>query len=181
MELLIFCKCNPPRLRGGGGWSCPDEEVLNSIHATPQARRFGTADTNSNKSLFTHFCNLCCSRIKSAASGAGNETETVLLCLSDWKKKISAIAGKTFTVRPQTSTCLLAYLPSRNDPNMCAHTQTCLQIPSGRVNGHAPALTCGFISIFSFCFRCTRPCRFLSSLRANLFPQTSHEKGFSPV
>lgn len=59
MELLIFCKCIPPRLRGGGGWSCPDEEVLNSSHATLQARRFGTADTNSNKSLFTHFCNLC--------------------------------------------------------------------------------------------------------------------------
>lgn len=87
MELLIFCKCIPPRLRGGGGWSCPDEEVLNSSHATLQARRFGTADTNSNKSLFTHFC------IKSAPSGAGNQTETVLLCLSDWGKKNNNICN----------------------------------------------------------------------------------------
>lgn len=55
------------------------------------------------------------------------------------------------------------------------------QIPSGRVKGHAPVETCGFNSIFSFCFRCTRPCRFRSSLRANRLPQTSQENGFSPV
>lgn len=31
------------------------------------------------------------------------------------------------------------------------------------------------------CFMCTLACRFFSSERANLRPQTSHENGFSPV
>ncbi|KFD55547.1 hypothetical protein M514_03599 [Trichuris suis] len=33
----------------------------------------------------------------------------------------------------------------------------------------------------TFCFKCTFPCRFLSSLRANRLPQTSQTNGFSPV
>lgn len=36
-------------------------------------------------------------------------------------------------------------------------------------------------SFFIFCFKCTLACLFFSSLRANFFPQTSQEKGFSPV
>lgn len=123
MELLIFCKCNPPRRRGGGGWSCPDEEVLNSIHATPQARRFGTADTNSNKSLFTHFCNSCALALSLQLQERETRPKQSSLCLSAREKKRSAIVGKTSAVRPQTSTCLLAYLPRRNDPNVCARTQ----------------------------------------------------------
>lgn len=87
--------------------------------------------------------------------------------------------------RTSTSS-LLAYLPRRKDPNsvracVVVGRPQYLQIPSGRVKGHVPLLTCGFISIFSFCFRCTRPCRFRSSLRANRLPHTSQENGFSPV
>ncbi len=45
----------------------------------------------------------------------------------------------------------------------------------------APALLPLSVSFLSFCFRCTLACLFRSSLRANLRPQNSQEKGFSPV
>lgn len=111
MELLIFRKCNPPRLRGGGGWSCPDEEVLNSSHATPQARRFGTADTNSNKSLFTCFCNLCAL----ALSLQRQERETrPPFCLGwGWRGNNICKIGKTSAVRAspnhQLAVCWLIF------------------------------------------------------------------------
>lgn len=38
-----------------------------------------------------------------------------------------------------------------------------------------------FASFLAFCFKCTFWCLFFSSLRANLRPHESHEKGFSPV
>ena len=40
---------------------------------------------------------------------------------------------------------------------------------------------CSLASFFIFCFRCTLAWRFFSSLRANLRPHMSQEKGFSPV
>lgn len=45
----------------------------------------------------------------------------------------------------------------------------------------APALLPLSVGFLSFCFRCTLACLFRSSLRANLRPQNSQEKGFSPV
>lgn len=93
MEILIFCKCKPSRLRGGGGWSCPDEEVLNSSHAMPQQRglaRLTVTATGRCWSVYPllqlmHVC------IKPAASEAGNKVEASsslsLLCLSAPQKK----------------------------------------------------------------------------------------------
>lgn len=80
MEILIFCKCKPSRLRGGGGWSCPDEEVLNSSHAMPQQRglaRLTVTATGHCWSVYPllqlmHVC------IKPAASEAGNKVEAVI-------------------------------------------------------------------------------------------------------
>lgn len=46
-----------------------------------------------------------------------------------------------------------SYSPRKNKKNKGVCGGRNFQIPSGRLNGHAPAVTCGFISIFSFCFR----------------------------
>lgn len=174
MELIIICKCNPSE--EDGWWSCPDEEVLKQQSCNAE-QRFGSTEKQQVSSWrFPHFDNLC-------AAAAGKEGAALLF---------SSLLLVSFQVKPaQRSTGgHLACLPRRTDPERPIQVRVCVRarkwtprphIPSGKVNGHAPALTCGLISIFSFCFRCTRPCRFRSSLRAKRLPHTSQENGFSPV